>query len=114
MENRIYKISDFAKSNDDAATKTPVFSTDKTGGVVWTVKPGQTVAKHIHTTSDDVWICMQGEGVFYPTPDSEVPIKAGDVILNKNGECHGMKNTGTEDFIFFGVLAPFPSDFQAL
>ena len=66
------------------------------GGSVWVIKPGQTLPKHYHHNSDDIWVILQGKGVFYPTPDTEVPFTKGQVIVSKKGECHGAKNTGTD------------------
>ncbi|EKY28213.1 cupin domain-containing protein [Clostridium celatum] len=82
METRIFKLNQVAIGNDNQATKTPFYSTDSTSGVVWVVKPGQKVPTHMHTTSDDVWICMQGKGVFYPEEGKEVEISKGDIIVS--------------------------------
>ena len=62
-----------------AAKKTPFYQTESTGGSVWVIKPGQTLQKHRHHNSDDIWIILQGEGIFYPEPDKEIPLKKGQV-----------------------------------
>ena len=36
----------------------------------------------------------------------------GQVIVSKKGECHGAKNTGTEDVIFVSIVAPVPADYD--
>ena len=95
----------------NVATRTPIYSTESTSGVVWVIKPGQTIQPHGHANADDIWICIEGEGVFYPTPGEEHPIAKGDVIVSAKGMCHGMKNTGTKDFVFVGILAPVPADY---
>ena len=110
FETRHYRLADVAKTGD-IATRTPIYSTESTSGVVWVLKPGQEIKPHGHAKADDIWICIQGEGVFYPTPNEERPITKGDVIVSAKGMCHGMKNTGTEDFIFVGILAPVPADY---
>ena len=114
MEQRIFDIADYAKSGEEQPVKTPVFSTDSINGVVWVIRPGQTLAKHAHDQSVDVWICLQGEGVFYPTPTEQVPFRTGQIVVNRKGDCHGATNTGTEDIVFVGVLAPVPSDYRAI
>ena len=114
MEQRIYDIADYAKSEAEQPVKTPVFSTDSINGVVWVIRPGQTLAKHAHDHSVDVWICLQGEGVFYPAPTEQIPFRAGQIVVNRKGDCHGATNTGTEDIVFVGVLAPVPSDYRAI
>ena len=110
FDTRHYRLADVAKEGD-AATRTPIYSTESTSGVVWVLKPGQEIKPHGHAKADDIWICIQGEGVFYPTPNEEHPITKGDVIVSAKGMCHGMKNTGSKDFIFVGILAPVPADY---
>lgn len=110
FETRRYRLADVAKEGD-VATRTPIYSTASTSGVVWVLKPGQEIKPHGHAKADDIWICIQGEGVFYPTPNEERPITKGDVIVSVKGMCHGMKNTGMEDFIFVSILAPVPADY---
>ena len=110
FETRRYHLADVAKEGD-IATRTPIYSTASTSGVVWVLKPGQEIKPHGHAKADDIWICIQGKGVFYPTPNEERPITKGDVIVSAKGMCHGMKNTGMEDFIFVGILAPVPADY---
>jgi len=34
------------------------------------------------------------------------------VIVSKKGECHGAKNTGTEDIVFVSIVAPVPADYD--
>ena len=107
---RRFRVANVAKAGN-VATRTPIYSTESTSGVVWVIKPGQTIQPHGHANADDIWICIEGEGVFYPTPGDEHPIAKGDVIVSAKGMCHGMKNTGTKDFVFVGILAPVPADY---
>ena len=107
---RRFRVANVAKAGN-VATRTPIYSTESTSGVVWVIKPGQTIQPHGPANADDIWICIEGEGVFYPTPGEEHPIAKGDVIVSAKGMCHGMKNTGTKDFVFVGILAPVPADY---
>jgi len=107
---RRFRVADVAKAGN-AAPPTPIYSTESTSGVVWVIKPGQMIQPHGHANADDIWICIEGEGVFYPAPGEEHPIAKGDVIVSAKGMCHGMKNTGAKDFVFVGILAPVPADY---
>ena len=111
---RIFTLSEVAKSSDSEATKTLFASHKHSNSVMWVVKPGQQVMSHMHTVSDDIWIVMQGTGLFHPEPGQDVRVSAGQVIVNPAGTCHGVTNDGDEDFVFVGVIAPVPSDFVAL
>lgn len=114
LEERIFTMSEVGKSSDDAAVKTLFASHEHSNSVVWVVKPGQEVNCHMHTSSDDIWIVLQGSGLFHPEPDKDVRICAGQVVVNPAGTCHGVTNDGGEDFVFVGVIAPVPSDYVAL
>lgn len=116
MENkRFFSIDDFSIKDSKKANKTALYNTGSTGGSVWAVQPGQSVQKHRHMTSDDIWICIKGKGLFYPdTQSAGEEIQAGMVIVTPKGEVHGMLNTGDEPFVFVSIVAPMPSDFQAV
>ena len=113
-DERIFTMADVAKTSDEAAVKTLFASHEHSNSVVWAVKPGQEVACHKHTTSDDIWVVLQGSGLFHPQPGEDVRVGAGQVIVNPADACHGLTNDGDEDFVFVGVIAPVPSDFIAL
>ena len=114
MEERFFKIEDYAKESDSAALKTVIKDTDKSCTVVWVVKPGQSVKCHKHPNADDVWVVLEGEGDFHPEVGKDVHVKAGDVIINKAGDCHGVTNNGDKNFKFLGVLTPIPAEYVAL
>jgi len=113
-ENRIYEVASVKQEDPLAAKKTPFFQTDATGGSVWVIKPGQTLQKHRHHDSDDIWVILQGEGLFYPEPDKAIPFRKGQVLVSEKGSCHGAKNTGTEDIVFVSIVAPVPADYDPI
>lgn len=111
MKERLFKIADVAQFDLHQGKKTIFYETDKTAGAVWCLEPGQEIPKHAHAKADDLWICVQGTGTFYPGNEEEVEITVGDLIISRPGEQHGMKNTGQERFICVGVAGPLPLDF---
>lgn len=110
-KNRIFKLDDLAKFDPNQGKKNLFYETEKTAGAVWCLEPGQEIVRHSHTTSDDLWICLQGTGTFYPGKGEEVEISKGDLIISYPGQQHGMRNTGAERFIVIGVAGPIPMDF---
>ncbi|SDI79382.1 cupin domain-containing protein [Alteribacillus bidgolensis] len=110
LKKRFFKLDEVAQFDPNQGKKTIFYETDKTAGAVWCLEPGQEVYKHWHTTSDDLWICIQGTGIFYPGDGEEVEITKGDMIISYPGQQHGMRNTGNERFIFVGVAGPLPMD----
>ena len=59
-EQRIYCMDLVKKEDPEKAVRTPFYQTESTGGSVWVIKPGQTLQKHYHHNSDDIWIVLQG------------------------------------------------------
>ncbi|MEH7181021.1 cupin domain-containing protein [Neobacillus vireti] len=110
MKDRLFKIEEVAQFDPEQGKKVPFYETQHTSGCLWCLEPGQEVFKHSHSTGDDLWICIQGTGTFYPGNDEEVEITKGDMIISKPNQHHGMKNTGNERFIFVGVAGPMPMD----
>ena len=111
---RIYTMNEVKKEDSVKAVKTPFYQTASTGDSVWVIKPGQTLQKHRHNNSDDIWVVLQGQGIFLSGAGS------GGTVLCRTGaclgkrQCHGAKNTGEEDIIFVSIVAPVPADYQPI
>ena len=68
-----------------------------------TLKPGASVGYHVHTGETEMYYILSGEGE-YDDNGVIVPVKAGDVTFCKNGEGHGLVNTGKEDLVFNAMI----------
>jgi mannose-6-phosphate isomerase-like protein (cupin superfamily) len=114
MEDRVFNLDELAKFGD-TSQKIEVYKTDKTLSALWCLEPGQEVFHHRHPNADDVWICLQGEsGLYFPGDGQEVPIKKGMAVLAKAGQTHGMRNTGSDRFVFIGIAGPVPVEIEKL
>ena len=113
-DNRIYNIVDYEKEDENIPVKTVINTTNDSITVVWVVKPGQSVKCHKHSNADDIWYVLEGEGLFHCQVGKETLVKAGDVIINKAGDCHGVTNNSNKDFKFLGVLTKSPAEYEAL
>lgn len=111
LEERIFHWPDIQKFRDEEATKSILYETPNTVGAIWCMKPGQCLPIHSHEHADDIWIVIQGTADFYPECGMKVPIKAGDIVLARAGEKHGMTNTSNEDFVMLGIAGPTPIGF---
>jgi mannose-6-phosphate isomerase-like protein (cupin superfamily) len=56
---------------------------------------------------DKVYQVVEGEGHFL-LEQSEVPMKAGDLLVAPDGVPHGVRNSGTSRLIVLAILAPAP------
>ncbi len=70
-----------------------------------TLKPGDSIGYHKHTTNEDTYIIISGTGVFKDKDGKDVPVKAGDVTIVRKGESHGLTATGSEPLVFVDVIA---------
>ena len=56
------------------------------------IEPGSSIGYHRHGENEEVYVVLEGQGVM-TVNDQARTVKAGDVILNKPGWSHGLKNT---------------------
>ena len=113
MEERIYDLEQL-KSFGQEPQKVLVYTTDKTLGAMWCLEPGQEVFLHSHPNADDVWIVLEGEGLYFLGEGKETVIRKGMAVVARVGEVHGMRNTGTERFSFIGIAGPVPVELTRL
>lgn len=108
MENKFFYVKDYTANPPEKATKNLLYQNDRTNGVIWVIPPGEGLPAHYHPETDDVWIILQGKGEYLLGKGETKTIEAGMVIPAEMGEIHGVKNTGTELFVFAAVSAPMP------
>ncbi|CAN7241777.1 cupin domain-containing protein [Acidovorax sp. LjRoot118] len=70
-----------------------------------TLKPGDSIGYHKHTTNEDTYIIISGRGTFKDKDGKDIAVKAGDVTIVRKNESHGLANTGTEPLVFVDVIA---------
>ena len=77
-----------------------------------TIPPGVTSPRHVHATSEQVWVVMAGLGTLLLAEGREAPLQAGDVLRLAPGDVHGFFNGGAEPFVYMSVTTP-PLNFRA-
>lgn len=70
-------------------------------------EPGQEHALHAHAGQDKVYHVLEGNGVFL-LDDSELAMKAGDLLVAPEGVAHGVRNTGSGRLLVLAILSPAP------
>lgn len=76
-----------------------------------TVPVGVTNPRHVHATSEQVWVALAGAGTLLVVEGKTIPISAGDVVRFSDGELHGFSNTGDVPFVYLSVTSP-PVNFR--
>lgn len=69
------------------------------------LEPGDSVGYHQHVTNEDVYVIVSGEGVFKDKDGKDKPVKAGDIMIVRKGESHGIANVGKEPLVFIDFIA---------
>jgi len=107
MTERIFKHSDFLRPAELEPIRSEITSSKDASISAWIVKPGQTLALHIHPNGQDTWIVLSGSGHYVlDAQGSKRMIQAGDVVVAQAGEMHGVINSGNEPLTFVSVLSP--------
>ncbi len=65
--------------------------------------PGSSVGYHKHEGDFEVYYILSGTGT-YNDNGTESTVSAGDVTICKEGECHSLENTGTENLEFMALI----------
>lgn len=83
--------------------------------VAWHVDPGQTIAAHVHPRGQDTWTILSGQGEYrlHALGESRT-IVAGDVVLARTGDVHGVTNRGSEPLRFISVVSPADAGYVPL
>lgn len=74
--------------------------------IAWlTIQPGDSIGYHQHTTNEDAYVIVSGEGTFKDADGTETVVRAGDITIVRGGQSHGLTNTGTEPLVILDVIA---------
>lgn len=71
-----------------------------------TVQPGAEQPRHKHDSSEQIWICVSGNGVLLLADGREELFAPGDVARFADGDIHGVKNKSQEVFEYISVTSP--------
>ena len=64
---------------------------------------GGSLGNHVHTGEAEIYRVVQGTGE-YNDNGTIVTIKSGDTVVCYDGEEHGVKNIGDDEFVFIAVI----------
>ncbi|MCL2865740.1 MAG: cupin domain-containing protein [Lachnospiraceae bacterium] len=68
-----------------------------------TLKPFCEVGHHEHHGESETYYILSGEGM-YEDNGVALPASSGDVFFCKDGDGHGIKNTGSKDLVFIALI----------
>ena len=70
------------------------------------VAPGVTQPRHMHETSEKIWIALAGIGQLLLTEGKTQVFKAGGVARFERGDTHGLFNDSSGVFEYMSVTSP--------
>jgi mannose-6-phosphate isomerase-like protein (cupin superfamily) len=76
-----------------------------------TVARGGEQPRHAYADAEQIWIIEQDPAELLLTDDRSCPVEAGEVARTPAGETHGLRNSGSEPFVYVAITTP-PVDFR--
>ena len=70
------------------------------------VQPKAVQPRHIHETSEQIWIATKGTGILLLSNDEEKTFNCGDVVRFAEKDVHGLRNDSTDIFEYISVTSP--------
>lgn len=115
MDSRVFQVADFLKPAAGEPLRSVIARSEDAAIVAWCVLPGQVLAAHVHPDGQDTWTVLSGTGCYQTDgAGASVAIKAGDVVIARRGEVHGVRNDGQEPLVMVAVVSPAESGFEPL
>lgn len=113
---RIFNSTFFMQPSDNEPIRSVVSESAHAVIVAWYVKPGQTILPHTHPQGQDTWTILSGEGRYFldATTSANQIIKAGDIVVARANDVHGVVNTGSEPLMFVSVVSPADAGYYLL
>lgn len=107
-EERITEKVEHVAGGEGYILKQPIISGEMLGAHCKmfsevTLKPGCEIGFHEHHGETETYFLTKGKGI-YKDNDVEYEVEAGDVTFCKDGDGHGIKNTGEEDLVFTALI----------
>lgn len=68
-----------------------------------TLEPGASIGNHSHHGETETYYILRGQGV-YTDNGQERPVAAGDITFCKDGDSHGLQNTGEEPLALMALI----------
>jgi quercetin dioxygenase-like cupin family protein len=103
----VRKIEELIRFSDEKMQKLPVFESAKYFCDLYCLKSGQDQRIHRHPESEKIYFVLRGKGLFHIAGE-ERQLIAGEAVLAKPGEDHGVKNSAAEDLVLLVFMVPRP------
>jgi quercetin dioxygenase-like cupin family protein len=111
-KQRRFHSTDHLVANSGDPVRSVVCETAQAVIVAWQVAPGQRIASHVHPHGQDTWTVLGGEGLYdQGGGQPALGIRAGDILVARPGEVHGVVCTGALPLVFVSVVTPLEAGY---
>ncbi len=69
-----------------------------------TLHPDSEIGYHVHTGETEAYYVLSGQGIFIDGTGQEVPVTDGTICTIREGQGHGMRNTGSSDMDIIAIV----------
>jgi quercetin dioxygenase-like cupin family protein len=104
---KVQHLPDVRGFSEAKLQKHNLFTTERFFLDVYCLRPGQAQTPHAHTTSDKVYVVLEGR----PTVELDgerQELREGDAVLCPAGSSHGLRNAGAADARVLVLMTPPP------
>jgi quercetin dioxygenase-like cupin family protein len=103
----VRRIEDLIRFSDEKMQKVQLFDSAKYFCDLYCLKPGQDQRIHSHAESDKIYFVLRGKGGFHIAGE-ERELSAGEAVIAKPGQDHGVRNSAAEDLVLLVFMTPRP------
>jgi len=104
----IRPIAESVSFSEEKMQKNALFDSPHLFYDAYCLLPGQSQKVHAHEGSDKVYYVLQGTGRF-TVGDEERDLAAGNAVIARAGNPHGVRNASPENLVLLVTMAPRPS-----
>jgi mannose-6-phosphate isomerase-like protein (cupin superfamily) len=101
-------VSDALAFSEEKMKKNVLFDSPHLFYDAYCLLPGQSQKIHAHEGSDKVYYVLRGTGRF-TVGEEERDLGAGNAVIARAGDPHGVRNETQEDLVILVTMAPRPS-----
>ncbi len=112
---RIFHSAEHCQPADGEPIRAVITESPDAVVVAWHVRPGQSIAAHVHPQGQDTWTILSGRGRYRVDAAGHTErIAQGDVVVATTGQVHGVFNDSAEPLVFISVVSPADAGYHPL
>lgn len=101
-------IDETVTFSEEKMKKNSFFDSERLFYDAYCLLPGQAQKVHAHDGSDKVYFVLRGTGRF-TVGEEERDLGAGNAVIARAGESHGVRNETNEELVLLVTMAPPPT-----